>query len=219
MLLEHAEWFKAFLEKRHLTRPSGGMLFSYRASKEEYLSLRTLLARNLGCLLGTPWTFSSAAECACFVLYASEWWRREYSGGPWRWTHILQSIGQPFELDVLERTAAVERGLRAWGHRPGGQGKKYLGAIVAHGGLPLQLVAKGDGSITRLLIRGMRQAQLYAWDSTRLESFFEAHDLELVQHLRDDDIYCLLASVVSTVLALRHECQRSEEHTSELQSR
>lgn len=195
------------MARRELTRPNGEMLFSYRATKDEYLSLRALLARTLECLGGSPWTLDSPSECACFVLYASEWWRREYSGGPWRWTHILQSIGPVFRLDVLERTNAVERGLRAWGHRPGGQGKKYLGAIVAHGGLPLQLVAKGDGSITRLLVRGMRQAQLYAWDSSRLESFFEAHELELVQHLRDDDIYRLLASIVVTVLALRHECQ------------
>ncbi len=206
-MLQYVDWIRRFLSKRGLSRPNGEMLFSYRATKQEYFELRSLLAAELERLASSPWTFRSAPECACFVLYASEWWRREYNGGPWRWTHILQSLGQPFSLDVLERTAAVERGLRAWGHRPGGQGKKYLGAIVAHGGLPLQLIARGDGSITRLLIRGMRQAQLYGWDSNRLESFFDAHQLELVQHLRDEDIYRLLASVVVTVLSLRQECQ------------
>jgi len=206
-LQEYADWMESFLRTRGLVRANGEMLFAYRATKAEYLSLQSMLARTLECLDGAPWTLRSAPECACFVLYASEWWRRAYAGGPWRWTHILQSFGQPFSLDVLERTAAVERGLRAWGHRPGGQGKKYLGAIVAHGGLPLQLIARGDGSITRLLIRGMREAQLYGWDSNRLESFFDAHQLELVQHLRDEDIYRLLASVVVTVLSLRQECQ------------
>lgn len=204
---EYADWIESFLRTRGLTRANGDMLFVYRATKAEYLSLQALLSRTLEGLGGAPWTMRSAPECACFVLYASEWWRRAYAGGPWRWTHILQSLGQPFSLDVLERTVAVERGLRAWGHRPGGHGKKYLGAIVAHGGLPLQLIARGDGSIARLLIRAMRQAQLYGWDSNRLESFFDAHQLELVQHLRDDDIYRLLASVVSTVLSLRQECQ------------
>lgn len=204
---EYADWVDTFLRRRGLSRPNGEMLFSYRATQAEYLSLQALMARTLECLSGAPWILRSAPECACFVLYSSEWWRRAYNGGPWRWTHILQSLGQPFSLDVLERTAAVERGLRAWGHRPGGQGKKYLGAIVAHGGLPLQLIARGDGSIARLLIRAMRQAQLYGWDSNRLESFFDAHQLELVQHLRDDDIYRLLASVVVTVLSLRQECQ------------
>ena len=203
----YANWIETFLRGRGLSRPNGEMLFGYRATKAEYVSLQELLACALECLNGAPWVLRSSSECACFVLYASEWWRRSYNGGPWRWTHIIQSLGQPYSLDVLERTAAVERGLRAWGHRPGGLGKKYLGAIVAHGGLPLQLIARGDGSITKLLIRGMRQAQLYGWDSNRLESFFEAHELELVQHLRDEDIYRLLASVVVTVLSLRQECQ------------
>ena len=142
-----------------------------------------MLAAQLELLNGRPWTFGSPAECACFVLYAAEWWHREYAGGAWRWTHILESIGPNFYVDVLERTYAVERGLRAWGHQPSGAGKRYLGAIVAQGGLPLQLVAKGDGAIIKLLIRGTRQAQLYAWDSARLEEFFAAHEQDLVQHL------------------------------------
>lgn len=201
------EWLQGFLSRRGLTRPSGAMLFSYRTTGNEYFEIRRLFAAQLQQLRGARWVPGSASECACFVLYAAEWWRREYNGGPWRWMHILSSFGQPFLIDTLDRTWAVERGLKAWGHRPGGQGKKYLGAIVAQGGLPLQVVARGDGSITRLLIRAMRQAQLYGWDTSRLESFFEAHQLELVQHLRDEDIYRLLASVIATVQALRHECQ------------
>lgn len=206
-LREYIEWITAFWATRGLKRPNGEMLFSYRASKADYLSLRSVLALKLERLNGQPWIFESNAECACFVLYASEWWRREYAGGPWRWTHILESIWPIYNLDVFERTHSVERGLRAWGHRVGDAGKKYLGAIVAQGGLPLQMVAQGDGSITRLLVSGLRQAQLYAWDSMRLEAFFAAHELELVQHLRDKNIYRLLASIVQTVLALRQECQ------------
>lgn len=202
----HEAWVQSFLERRELTRPDGRMLFSYRTTKDEYAALRSLLGATLAALHGAPWTLRTPRECACFVLYAAEWWRREYAGGPWRWTHILDSIGsQPYRLDVLERTTAVEVGLRAWGHRPSGQGKKYLGAIVAQGGLPLQLVARGDGSIARLLMRGTRQAQLYGWDGERLEGFFQAHELELVQHLRDEEIHRLLASVVTTVLALRQD--------------
>lgn len=201
------DWRKSFLARRDLARPNGDMLFAYRASKEEYLELRAIFAAQLALLNGRPWTFGSPSECACFVLYAAEWWHREYAGGAWRWEDILESIWPTFNVDVLERTYAVERGLRSWGHQPSGAGKRYLGAIVAQGGLPLQLVAKGDGAIIKLLIRGTRQAQLFAWDSTRLEGFFAAHEQDLVQHLRDEDIYRLLASVVLTVLALRHECR------------
>jgi hypothetical protein len=193
------------LARRGLSRPNGDMLFSYRTTSVEYASLRGLFSDMLAALQGTPWLLRSPSECAAFVLYAAEWWRREYAGGPWRWTTILDSLGQPYRLDVLERTAAVERGLKAWGHRPSGHGKKYLGAIVAHGGLPLQLVARGDGSIVRLLTRGTRLAQVYGWDGQRLEGFFQAHQQELVQHLRDEEIYRLLASVVTMVLSLRRD--------------
>lgn len=204
---EYIEWITDFWAKRGLKRPNGQMLFSYRVTKAEYLSLRVVLAHKLDSLNGQPWTFDSTAESACFVLYASEWWRREYAGGPWRWTHILASIWPVYNLDVFERTDGVERGLRAWGHRVGDTGKKYLGSIVAQGGLPLQMVAQGDGAITRLLMSGLRQAQLYAWDSNRVEAFFAEHESELVQHLRDKEIYRLLMSIVQTVIELRQECQ------------
>lgn len=205
---DFAVWLKAFLERRGLRLPNGEMLFTYRTSKEEYLELRAIFTKKLEFLRGQPWTFDSPSECALLVLYASEWWRREYAGGAWRWLHILQSLtSAPIALDVLERTYAIERGLKAWGHRPSDDGKKYLGAIVLQGGLPLQLVAKGDGSITRLLVRGTRLAQLFSWDSARLEAFFGEHDQELVQHLREVDIHRLFASIVLTVLSLRNDCQ------------
>ena len=204
---DFAVWLKAFLERRGLRLPNGEMLFTYRTSKEEYLELRAIFTKKLEFLRGQPWTFDSPSECALLVLYASEWWRREYAGGAWRWLHILQSLtSAPIALDVLERTYAIERGLKAWGHRPSDDGKKYLGAIVLQGGLPLQLVARGDGSITRLLVRGTRLAQLFSWDSARLEAFFGEHNQELVQHLREVDIHRLFASIVLTVLSLRDEC-------------
>ena len=201
-------WYHEFLAKRGMQRPNGQMLFHYRASSSEYLSLRALFFNNLASLNGRPWKLTSSAECSLFVLYASEWWRREYAGGAWRWTRIFESLtSEPYYIDALERTDAVERGLRAWGHRPSVEGKKYLGAIVAQGGLPLKMLAQGDGAITRLLIRGMRQTQLLGWDESRLEQFFEVHSMELVQHLRASEFYQLLSCVVVTVLKLRKECQ------------
>ena len=187
-------WYREFLWKRELDRPTGHMLFRYRTTQDEYVSLRSLFADQLSALKGAPWRFGSTEECALFVLYASEWWRRDYAGGLWRWTQIFNSLtSDRYDVAVSERTDAVERGLRAWGHRPSGEGKKFLGAIVAHGGLPLQMVAQGDGAITRLLFRGLHQAQLLSWNETRLEEFFEAHSLELVPHLREPEIFRLLA--------------------------
>jgi hypothetical protein len=183
------------------------MLFSYRASKEEYLALRTIFAQSRRHLRGVPWRTGSQAECACFVLYAAEWWRREYAGGHWRWQDILDSLQPDITLGHFERALAVERGLGYWGHKVSDSGKKYLGSIVAQGGLPLQLIAHGDGSISRLLMRGVRQAQLYRWNSAQCEAYFETCAEDLVQHMREPSIYRLLAAVVQTVLALRQEFQ------------
>lgn len=204
---DFSAWRSAFLSRRALTRPDGRMLFSYRTTREEYLELRALFASRIQALGDRPWILQSTAECACFVLYAAEWWRREYAGGYWRWQDILASFRQSLAgLDITERSSSVESGLLAWGHRPGARGKKYLGAIVAQGGLPMQLVAQGDGAITRLLIRGMHQARQFDWNLARLEDFFSAHADELVNHLRISEIYTLLATVVIEVRNLARQC-------------
>lgn len=206
-MAEFNAWRAEFLAKRGLNRADGRMLFSYRTTREEYLELRSLFAGQIQALGDRAWILHSTAECACFVLYAAEWWRREYAGGYWRWQDILTSFRQSFAgLDITERSSSVESGLLAWGHRPGARGKKYLGAIVAQGGLPMQLVAQGDGAITHLLIRGMHQARQFDWNLARLEDFFSAHADELVNHLRISEIYTLLATVVIEVRNLAQQC-------------
>lgn len=200
------DWFRAFLQARGMDKANGQMLFQYRASHAEYLELRDLLSARFTALNGVAWRFESNAESALFVLYASEWWRREYVGGAWRWTSIFQSLTSgPYRVDTLERSAGVEQGLRTWGHRPSQDGKKYLGAIVAQGGLPLKMVASGDGVASRLLLSATRKAQLLGWGEHHLADYFQSHADDMVQHLRATEIYRLLAQMVTTVLTLRSE--------------
>lgn len=185
---------------------NGQMLFRYRATQEEYQELKEIFSASFTSLNGAPWRYESSSESALFVLYASEWWRREYEGGAWRWTSIFQSLTSgSWRVDPLDRTAVVELGLRAWGHRPSEDGKRYLGAIVAHGGLPLKLLARGDGVISRLLLSATRKAQGLGWGEHQLMGFFESHCDDLVLHLRAVEIYRLLSEIVLTVLSLRSE--------------
>ena len=200
------DWFRAFLQARGMEMANGQMLFQYRASHAEYQELQDLLSARITALNGVAWRFESRAESALFVLYASEWWRRHYAGGAWRWTSIFQSLTlEPYRVDTLERSAAVEQGLRAWGHRPSQDGKKYLGAIVAQGGLPLKMVANGDGVVSRLLLSATRKAQLLGWGEQHLADYFQSHADDMVQHLRATEIYRLLAQMVTTALTLRSE--------------
>lgn len=189
-----------------MDKANGQMLFRYRATQAEYQGLKEIFSARFAVLGGTPWRYESNAESALFVLYASEWWRREYAGGAWRWTSIFESLtASPYRVDPLERSAIVELGLRAWGHRPSEDGKKYLGAIVAHGGLPLKLLARGDGVISRLLLSATRKAQMLGWSEQQLVGYFESHRDDLVQHVRAAEIYRLLSEIVLSVLSLRVE--------------
>lgn len=189
-----------------MDKANGQMLFRYRATQAEYQELKDIFAARFAALAGTPWRYESKAESALFVLCASEWWRREYAGGAWRWTSIFESLTTgAYRVDPLERSTIVELGLRAWGHRPSEDGKKYLGAIVAHGGLPLQLLARGDGLISRLLLSAARKAQMLGWGEQQLVGYFESHREDMVQHVRSEEIYRLLSEMVMTVLSLRGE--------------
>jgi len=200
------DWFHAFLRARGMDKPNGQMLFRYRATQAEYEELKEIFSVRFSVLGGAPWRYDSRTESALFVLYASEWWRREYAGGAWRWTSIFESLtSSAYRADPLELSVIVELGLRAWRHRPSEDGKKYLGAIVAHAGLPLKLLARGDGVISRLLLSATRKAQLLGWDEQQLVGYFESHRDDMVQHLRAAEIYRLLSEMVLTVLTLRSE--------------
>lgn len=200
------DWFHAFLRARGMEKANGQMLFRYRATQAEYRELKAIISARFAALAGTPWRYESNVESALFVLYASEWWRREYAGGAWRWTSIFESLTTgAYRVDPLDRSVIVELGLRAWGHRPSEDGKKYLGAIVAHGGLPLKLLARGDGVISRLLLSATRKAQILGWGEQQLVGYFESHREDMVQHVRAAEIYRLLSEMVLSVLSLRAE--------------
>lgn len=75
------KWFLAFLQARGMDRAIGQMLFRYRATLAEYQELKERFSDRFAALGSSPWRFESNAEAALFVLYASEWWRREFAGG------------------------------------------------------------------------------------------------------------------------------------------
>ena len=200
------EWFHNFLLRRGLNKVNGQMLFRYRTTITEYEELKVIFSGFFTNLGNATWRHVSREESALFVLYAAEWWRREYAGGAWRWTSIFESLSTSSDcVDALERSVIVELGLQAWGHRPSEDGKKFLGAIVAHGGLPLKLLARGDGVISRLLLSATRKAQMLSWVEQQLVGYFESHRDDMVQHVRTAEIYRLLSEMVVTVLSLRVE--------------
>lgn len=198
--LRFKNWVTDFLEKRSLQEPHGEMLYTYRCTTEEYQKLFGLFRTKFHALQGNSWYFSGKYEHACFVFYASEWWRREYDGGPWRWSSILTPIVGNYSFNPNVCALIVRNGLRYWKLEVNNTGLIYLGSIVVQGGLPVKMIANNEGVISRLLRSGLKNAQTYNWQNNEIESFFDLHSSYLIDSLRQAQIYKLLSDVVLSVI-------------------
>ncbi|WP_341678711.1 STY4851/ECs_5259 family protein [Niveibacterium sp. SC-1] len=198
-------WLGEFFESRNLSGPDGRMLYAYRLSEKEYHSLRTNLETWVAGGSFSRLAQRDAAFCARFVLFASEWWHREYAGGAWRWEPIIELIDRRHVVEAGSRTACVKRGFAFWGHQTDSSGKKFLGAVVAHGGLPLRALGQGIGTVSRILRDGLRLAARYGWQEEQLVAAIGERAVGLPESLRKEDIYRLLATMVLTAMELRME--------------
>jgi hypothetical protein len=200
------DWLAQMLAGRQLDRPDGRMLFQYRLTQAEYGTLREVLAAASTAGLTDAGFLKDREACALFVMYASEWWRREYAGGAWRWTPIVQSFAKVSGvIPPMDRTNAIIRGISYWRHLPGSEGKKYFGVLVAHGGLPMRLISQGGGKVSAVLSSALRLALRYRWDEANIQAAIAERAEELIHHLRHEEIYSLMARMVSTVLELKRE--------------
>lgn len=205
-MLNAKDWLVEMLGKRGLSSPDGRMLFKYRLTPEEYVSAREVLHAAWLASSNSAQFLGARTTCALFVLYAAEWWRRDYAGGPWRWTPIVQSFALADEaLPAQDRTHALIRGIHHWKHLPGSEGKKYFGVLVAHGGLPMRLISQGGSKIRAVLSSALRLALRYRWDEAGIEAAIAERAGELSQPLRHAEICALMARIVVVILELRHE--------------
>ena len=127
--------FRSFIGSRIDGRP----LHRYRISDRRFDELQVEARRALAGALG-----DSAA--ATFVLWASEYYRREFDGGAFSWSFLLE----PLELVADQNTLRdlTDRGLRLF-HRPAPRrnegGIQYLKTLAAEGGLPVRLLSSTGG--------------------------------------------------------------------------
>lgn len=205
------DWLVAFLAGKGLERPDGRMLYGYDPSAAEFQTLEAALAvalksADFACLVARNATFPPL-----FVLYASEWWKREYGGGVWDWSPIVERLaGRHIDVPQALRSSCVAQGLRFWGHRPLAEGKRFLGAIVAQGGIPMRLLASGEGRVTQVLTQVVKLADRYSWNHPQvLEAVGERQSM-LPATYRSPEIARLLADFAATALDLKAEYRLSE---------
>ncbi len=200
------------LLSRKLSAPDGRMLYAYQLNKTEYRTLQNLLSEacathSIISLLNNK-IFPNA-----FVLYAAEWWKREYNGGLWSWDPIFSSLSVQEEIlpyQVSVRTQAIKRALRFWKYNnPLTSGKKYLGAIVANGGIPAKFLQTATQN--NAMIRVLKNVITFAKENDLSDNNSELYQYarenlkKLPESLRNGEICTLITQLASTIINLKEE--------------
>ncbi|MBL3529605.1 MAG: hypothetical protein JMN27_18160 [gamma proteobacterium endosymbiont of Lamellibrachia anaximandri] len=151
------KWLSGFLSARGMARPDGRPLYAYKTTDEELLRVTKQL-QLLAMFRGHRIFSKDRKFDGLFVLFAAEWWRREYHGGPWAWLPIYEAVGLNAEAITALQTSpqqhlypALERGFQYWKREifSMGQGRTFIGSIAAEGGLPLNLLSDPHAGLKR----------------------------------------------------------------------
>jgi len=205
------EWFRTFCSTREIERVDGRNLYAYRVTGDEYQTLRHAIEDYVTSNLFIQTQRQPPLFCWAVVLYASEWWRREYKGGPWKWEPILKPIGLG-DLLPNQRTDLIRWGLTYWSLPPPSHGgKAYFGAIVAQGGLPLFAIQEGAGTnLERVMTSVLQQASRYRWSEQQVIEAVGYQANSFAQSLQNEEFYALVAQMIRAALRLKEECQLSD---------
>lgn len=145
-----SDTLKATLSSKNNKKP----LYQYRLSCEDYDVLRQYLINARHQLPNMRQAFLLNHDKA-FVLYASEWWRREYLG-KWRWEDLLESIGlNKHDFKNNDLLTLTEKGLRKWDRviikNPRTGRRNALASFMIEGGLPIAYLNSSGGWIKNTL--------------------------------------------------------------------
>ena len=193
-------WTTEFLESRGLRDPDGRPLYAYRCTPAEFDALGDVL-REAG-------TAISDHHFRAFVLYAAQWWQRQYDGGRWAWEPLLHTIGWP--THYTELYPGVGRAWQWWKVKPVRlpSGTRYLGTFACHGGLPLALVGDASAPITlylRSVLSHSLEYRRFVEDAMELAK--DKQHLLRPPTLRRDHVFRLAADLVDAVLDLQPHAQ------------
>ena len=213
------EWLRQFLdqEERRLQAPDGRPLFQYRVSASEYQQLHDLLAKAQ--TTNTyPTSYIDFTE-RLFVLYAAEWWRRNYSGGPWAWRMITDSLNWEFPPQV-KCSDIVRRGLKYW-KRPllnyEELGNAFLLSIVLEGGLPVKILESASNNLARYLKALLDDYATYRGSGIPPVKLAEDLGRYLPKGFRRVDVYQLAASITECIYNLSGSLESRDDPFTELE--
>lgn len=144
-----SSWLTAMFHKRGLNKANKKPLFTYQLTSDEYQELKLVIIR----LTASKERLKNHEWCAAFVLFCSEWYRREYQEG-WSWDGIWNVLG--FKVEANQRPQLIEKGLGYWGRKVNqyeNERNDYLGTLYSEGGLPFGLLASQGSRYQQLFKR------------------------------------------------------------------
>lgn len=196
-----SEWYREFISKRGLTGPNGRPLYQYRMTDAEYRELQQALKHN-------PLNMNSPQLWdACFVLFASAWWFRKYSGGAWRWDSILREVSAG-GISFDQRSELVKGGLRKLGRSlfQDSGSSEYLATIVQEAGIPMETL-NNSGWLRKFILVVYRA---YAVQESNYVSLTSSLDdlgvhMNIPDTFRNGSFYGLIKELTQKIYRLKKE--------------
>lgn len=177
-------------------------LYRLRINQSQYTALKDYLISIQGKhRYNLPDLCRNHNYAKAFVLYASEWWRREYQGH-WRWDDLLASLTlDRNSLNSNERLKLSELGFRAWGRAIGISPKgrrSALGTFMKEGGLPISYFNANGGWLEKLL----QFALSYASQEKDYIHYIQENRHLIPQSAGADDIIMVLCELTADIYHL-----------------
>jgi hypothetical protein len=207
------DWLKQFLASRRTLAPDGNPLYRYRLNDSEFETLKTTLKTSA--LFGVANITEVSGWNAAFVIYAAEWWRREYDGSSWSWKKVFSSFGADArELTIARRNLVVESGLRYWGRKVRiiNGSSRYLGSIAIEGGLPLNQLNKSSGWLGRVFKQAIPKYTRLQHTGIHADTLIGECDYIIPTTYQNDQIHAILGDMVKTVVELKQQYHLHEHN-------
>lgn len=189
------------LARNELEEADGRPLYAYNVTDAEFQKLQRLLTLrvDMGQVL--------KSTAAGFVIYASEFIRRTFSGGSISWTPIFNSIGiAPEDFDQPFARKLTDEGLNSWRRSlrvSDGGIHQYLYTLMAEGGLPDALMAD-PGHYQHMVLQLVQQVEAEGMLAARAAPVIAARYLgAFPQAFQNEDTKRLLSDLALALVEIR----------------
>lgn len=203
------DWFNKMLEARN-TSIDGRPLYAYRITSAEYASLLNILETRCKEPVELDELLEERGFGTLFVFFATEWYKREYIGGPWRWDDIFAKFTTKTVRSPLKRGIAIQAAFKSLkiDIPTDTEGKRFFGAIITNGGLPAKYIQNNTSSlgIVALIKSVLRYALKYVISNPdELYEYIEsrAPSYNFPTSLQNESMYKLIIEVVEKIVDLK----------------